>query len=106
MGDVLLSITKTVVGFGLIIIGGYSCVNSDWYIAHEKSQTSSALARATPHVVREADGCKVYAFERDGKDHYFTRCGEIVTTERTYSEACGKGCVKQLQEVIVTKGNQ
>lgn len=58
-----------------------------------------------PVPISHADGCTVYRFV-DGSSHYFTRCGEEVTTVRNYSESCGKGCVRHKQEEITTKGNK
>lgn len=57
--------------------------------------------RETPHVVREADGCKVYAFESGGRDHFFTRCPASTDTETTWTEYCGKNCKKEMSDHIV-----
>ncbi|HEX5126379.1 MAG TPA: hypothetical protein VFW00_06540 [Rhodocyclaceae bacterium] len=89
-----------VAGFGI-----NSCVNSEWYRGMERIEAIRARAAATPHVIREADGCKVYEFSAAGRDHYFTRCGAVVTTEKTGSESCGKNCTRPTSEIIVTKGN-
>lgn len=40
-----------------------------------------------PRVIREADGCKVYAFKSGNDWHFFTRCpNSQVTTERNWKE--------------------
>ncbi len=69
-------------------------------------EAAQRRARETPHVVREADGCKVYAFERGGRDHYFTRCPATTDTETTWKESCGKNCTRQKAENIVTENAQ
>jgi hypothetical protein len=71
----------------------------------ERADAAQALAERTPHVIREADGCKVYAFKGDGVYHYFTRCGSTVTTDHQYTESCGKKCTTTKTESITTEGN-
>ena len=71
--------------------------------AKEARQAAQKLARETPHVVREADGCKVYAFERGGRDHYFTRCPAATDTETTWSEFCGKNCRREKSSNIIVE---
>jgi len=58
-----------------------------------------------PQLLSEADGCRVYKFVDDGT-HYFTRCGEQVSTERNYTESCGKNCIRHRTESITTDGNK
>lgn len=80
----------------------------------ERAAAAEAERRAAiPHVIREVDGCKVYAFNAGGHTHYFTRCGSNVTTTRHYTEKvsskCGKStCTKDVprQETIVTEEQQ
>lgn len=84
----------------LIAFGFYSCVFSD---EAQKQADRERLAAETPHVIREAQGCKVFAFTAHGAEHYFAACADAVTTERTYSENCGKGCTKQKSEIIITR---
>ena len=83
----------------------YGCNFSDWAKRDAAARQAQERADATPHVIREADGCKVYAF-KSGDWHYFTRCGSTVTTERNWTENCGKACVKHKSETIVTEGNK
>lgn len=88
-------------GFGIV-----KCNGSDWYRASEAADAAAQTARETPHVIRlSPDGCKVYAFEAGRNTHYFTRCGTAVTTDRSYSETCGKSCTNHKTEQIVTEGN-
>lgn len=91
---------------GFIVLVLYGCNFSDWSKEQAAKADAAARAEATPHVIREADGCKVYAFRRDSRDHYFTRCGSTVTTESTYSVSCGKSCSSTKTESIVTEGNR
>jgi hypothetical protein len=58
-----------------------------------------------PRLISESDGCKVYKFVDDGT-HYFTRCGEQVSTVRHYTESCGKNCTRNRTEEIATEGNK
>lgn len=91
---------------GTIIVG---CENSDWKKGVDKEQAEQDRKAATPHIIREADGCKVYAFKTD-REHYFTRCAATataaatVTTETNYTVACGKNCRREESDVIVTEG--
>jgi hypothetical protein len=73
--------------------------------AKEIQERHEAQDRAdrTPHVIREADGCKVYAF-KTGEWHYFTRCpNSTVQTDRSYTENCGKNCTRHKVESITTQ---
>jgi len=69
--------------------------------AQRLSTEARERAERTPHVIREADGCKVYAFKANGRDHYFTRCGgQPVPTLTSHSESCGKNCTRTFTEEI------
>lgn len=85
--------------------GVTSCGESDWYKQHQKESAEEDRKNAIPHVIREFDGCKVYAFETD-REHYFTRCGSTVTTETNWETHCGKACTKKESDSIVTEGNK
>lgn len=87
-----------------------SCNQSDWWNNYnDKANAESqriAILEATPRVIREADGCKVFTFKDSGAWHYFTRCPTITTTETTHTYECGtpkahKTCTKQ--ETIPTQ---
>lgn len=84
--------------------GVYKCATSEWFEEEGRAEQAARRAEETPHIIREADGCKVYAF-KSGEWHYFTRCGATVTTDRTYTESCGKNCRRSKTETIVTNGN-
>lgn len=81
--------------------------NSEWKQEERRQEAEAARRAAIPHVIREADGCKVYAFTAGGKEHYFTRCADSVTTDRSYDVKinCGKNCTRTEHhvETIVTK---
>jgi hypothetical protein len=107
----LLGLLKWVVIIALCGFGVCKC--TQWYDnlpstkAADAAQAAQDLANRTPHVIREADGCKVYAFQAGDRDtyHYFTRCGDgTVTTERNYDERHGK-TTEHKTESIVTQGN-
>jgi hypothetical protein len=106
IGNAVIFLFKLTVFVGLPVFGIAKCQQSEWYQASEREKRAQEKADATPHVIREADGCKVYAFKSGGTYHYFTRCGATVTTERIYAENCGKNCTKQKSEVIVTENNK
>lgn len=72
----------------IVVAGVASCVNSDWHQEREAERRKVELARETPHVIKEAEGCKVYEFERFGKRHYFTRCGTDHVVTQTAQEEC------------------
>lgn len=61
--------------------------------------------RERPRKINEVDGCSIYTFYRisDGRNHYFTKCSDKVTTESSHTESCGKNCTKQVTETIVTE---
>ncbi len=88
--------------FVLCGVGMYSCSNSDSWKANEKRIAEQEAREAQPHVIREYDGCKVYAFKTD-RVHYYTKCGLTTTTESSRSVSCGKNCSKTEVETIVTE---
>jgi hypothetical protein len=77
----------------LIAVGITSCHQSDWYQDSMKEDAirdaRQAQYEATPRVVREVDGCKVYTFKGNGNWHFFTKCGEKTTTDTTQTYECG-----------------
>ena len=74
------------------------------YMGFGPSQEQLAKDRLM-QVIQEIDGCKVYRFY-DGNYHYVTRCGDKVTTQKNWSEDCGKACTRRRTEDITTEGNQ
>lgn len=106
MIEIIWGAIKIFAVIALSVFGIVKCNQSEWHQESERRQEAQDRADATPHVIREADGCKVYAFKNGGYWHYFTRCGDTVTTERTYTKSCGKNCTKAETETIVTEGNK
>lgn len=69
-------------------------------------EAQQRLARETPHVIRTSpDGCQVYAFEHEGRTHYFTRCPATTDTQTNWTENCGKNCTRSRSSNIVTPNN-
>lgn len=60
-----------------------------------------------PRVIREVDGCKVYAFLSADRWHYFTRCKDMTTTETSWEECRMSGktrtCETKTEAVVVAK---
>lgn len=94
----------------------YSCNFDDEAIAERKAKEEQKAAQRraneTPHVIREADGCKVYTFLSGDRYHYFTRCpdGKTVTDsswDECHSEMVGKvstrKCVTKYESIEVSK---
>ena len=82
---------------GLPLFGLYSCQQSEWSQAGKRAIAERERQEATPHVVREADGCKVYAFKHGGdrdRYHYFTRCGSTTTTSSSWEPCNTSGKVR------------
>ena len=68
--------------------------------AEEKKSQAAELREQTPHVVREADGCKVYAFKSGDRYHFFTRCPNSQTTTESSWKEChraGKNTTCQIK---------
>lgn len=67
-------------------------------------RAAEKVRRETPRVIREADGCKVYKFEAEGRDRFFTRCPDGgTTTTWQHNESCGKNCTKTVEESVETR---
>lgn len=74
----------------LLALCGYGL----WYTfsdaaAPERAKFAAAqAAEAQPHVIKQVDGCKVYAWKGDsGRYHFFTRCpGSATSTETNWQE--------------------
>lgn len=83
-----------------------SCSFTDEAKERDAKRQAADEAARQPHVVREADGCKVYAFKSGDLWHYFTRCPDSRTTTDTtiqYSVRSGKTTTtKQRVESITT----
>lgn len=68
--------------------------------AKRAAEAAQEAANRIPHVIREADGCKVYAFESGGRFHYFTRCPDShTTTESSWQARQGKTYVTKTETI-------
>lgn len=76
--------------------------HTSWAEESHRKKADEDRREAIPHIIREADGCKVYAFKTD-REHYFTRCGSTVSTETNYTVTCGKNCRREESDVIATQ---
>jgi hypothetical protein len=85
---------------GGIFIFGYIL----WCAVVPESEERKArrIAEETPRVYTQVDGCKVYTWFADGRNHYFTRCPTKVTTESWHDERSGK-TTKRVSETIETE---
>lgn len=91
-----------------VIWGMVSCENSEWMQEKKRADADRERAEQTPHVIRDADGCKVYAFKSGDRYHYFTRCPDSrTTTESSWDECHQSGktrtCKTQTETIEVTK---
>lgn len=92
----------------IVVIGSWALYH--WRDTPEESAAKvqerirEQTERERPQKINEIDGCSIYTFYRisDGRNHYFTRCSDKVTTESSHTESCGKNCTKQVTETIVT----
>lgn len=59
-----------------------------WPMIQEDQKKAEAARRASqiPHIINRVDGCDIYAFVRNGREHYFTRCPKTTETETTLRE--------------------
>lgn len=106
LGDIVLTASVIAAVCGSF----YGCTMSDWAKRQDAAREAQERADETPHVIREADGCKVYAFKSGDNWHYFTRCSDgSVTTERNWTESHQQGkqtVTEHKSETIVTEGNR
>lgn len=111
----LLQGTAVAVGFllwaclimGLVALGGWGV-----YAVFETTKSSEQLEaerqyrieQQTPRVYSKVDGCTVYIWNNDSRNHYFTKCDNSnkVVTESSWRESCGKACSKTIVEKIET----
>lgn len=86
----------------------YKSCFSDEAAAERKADKEKAAAQyradQEPRVIREAGGCKVYAFKEGSHWHYFTKCPTTTTTDRTY-EVCRKSgkatvCENKTEQIV------
>ena len=86
----------------------YKSCFSDEAIAERKAKEAKEAAQyradQEPRVIREAGGCKVYAFKEGNHWHYFTKCPTTTTTDRTYEECRKSGkstvCENKTEQIV------
>lgn len=93
---------------GLIVFGINSCEQSEWNQQQKRERAERERREQTPHVIREADGCKVYAFKSGDRYHYFTRCPDSRTTTESSWEECRQSgkqrtCETKTESIEVAK---
>lgn len=83
------------------ILGVISFAN--WISDTPENRKAAAQARI-PKIYSKVDGCTVYIWNNDGRNHYFTKCDNTnkVITENSWTENCGKACSKTVVEKIET----
>ena len=88
----------------VLVVSVAACQSTDWYKAKEHADALKEQRDRTPYKISDSvDGCTVYTFKDSGNWHYFTRCATTTTTEKNWTESCGKNCTKKKQEIIVTQ---
>lgn len=97
--DILIVSAYIVFGILVIVLGLVAFKNIFGPTKEQQAQMHKT------QLISEIDGCKVYRFY-DGNYHYVTRCGGNVTTQKNWSESCGKACTKRKTEELITEGNQ
>lgn len=72
--------------------------------ADRRASAERERKERTPHVIREADGCKVYAWKGgEGRYHYFTRCPDSHTsTQQNWQECTGSGKTRSCKDMTET----
>lgn len=78
---------------GLLIVATFYTNGTDFRqreAEQGQQKLAARMARETPHVVKEVDGCKVYAFEHDRHTQFFVRCQNSTSTQSNWSERSGK----------------
>ena len=103
VGGIILSVLLVVSLF--CVVGGL--IYCGWLLLlspqDKEARRQAEIAEATPHKYAEVDGCTVYTWVANGRNHYFTKCPTKVVTESKYSEYCGKACSKERSETIETE---
>lgn len=92
-GAVISGWVFVIIGVGLFVLA-YNQAQPEAAAKRAESEAQRAAekrARLQPRVIREVDGCKVYAFEAEDRWKYFTRCpNSSTTTESDWIERHGK----------------
>jgi len=87
----------------LCMFGIKSCAESDWHQENLKKEAAQNEADKQPRVIREVDGCKVYAFKSDYW-HYFTRCPSETTTDTAHVVRSGKTSRTEYDSIVTQNG--
>jgi hypothetical protein len=72
---------------------------SDRAKAAAESDAREKVLKSAPYVIREADGCKVYTFWSEDRWHYFTKCGNSVTTDSSWTTRQGKRTITHTETI-------
>jgi hypothetical protein len=93
-----------IVTFALLAFGMHACEQTDSAKEERRKDAERRAAESRPHVIREADGCKVYAFKLDARWHYFTRCPNASTTTDSPYTVCtgsanGRSCTTKTESI-------
>lgn len=82
--------------FGLV----KGCDSLPYFVERQKQVDIQRKKEETPHVIREVDGCKVYAFKVNQHYHYFTRCPKDTTTDTTIEERHNKHTEQRIDQIV------
>ena len=108
-GKVLVFCFATTVVFGYLSYQGTTAEHLAEQKVEDARRAEARRREETPHVIRESDGCKVYAFKAGDSLHYFTRCPNSTTkTDRTYKVCRQSGktthCENRVESIEVVQG--
>jgi HJR/Mrr/RecB family endonuclease len=106
--DVFKSLGKILLFFFILILITYFYQGTDKYKANQIQEYKESKIRETPHIIRSVDDCTVYEFEKDGKNHFFTRCKSTTSTTRNYRDHCslgGKAMCERSEEIVTENKN-
>lgn len=91
----------------LVMFLGNTIASSEWRQQQRRDLDAQFQADAQPRVIREFDGCQVWAFKPSPNGHwsYVTKCKDrSVTTDSGHTERRGKSSV-EVREITTTKEN-
>ncbi len=94
--------TLLVVALGVMLVGCKS----------ESTTPVSVVSTSNPNVpialLFEHDGCKVYRFVADNRYRYFSKCetASSSSVSSEWTEHCGKGCVRTIEDENQTSYSQ
>lgn len=89
-------IVPIVILFGII----KGCSSLPYFEERQKQADIKRKIEETPHVIREVDDCKVYAFKVNQHYHYFTRCPKDTTTDTTIEERHNKRTEYRIDQIV------